>query len=129
MTCRPLKAPIVNQMVLPCVTEQQHATVGQNQVGYRNTESVLGRKSHSLGGLDAKVRDANITDAFGAVVGLERARSRRHVAGHARAEVAPLGVGAVAPLPADVRHILTLVVVWLSSKNPKTVSLQKENTV
>lgn len=120
----------MNQMVLPCVTEQQHATVGQNQdTGYRNTECVLARKSHSLGGLDAKVRDANITDAFGAVVGLERARSRRHVAGHAGAEVAPLGVGAVTPLPTDVRHILTLVVVWLTSKNAKTVSLQKKNTV
>lgn len=107
---------------------QQRATVGQNQVGYRNTECKLSRKSHSLGGLNAKVRDANITDAFGAVVGLERACSRRHVAGHARAEVAPLGVGAVAPLPADVRHILTLVVVWLFRK-PKTVSLQKKNTV
>lgn len=71
------------------------------------------------------MRDANITDAFGAVVGLEQARSCRHVAGHARAEVAPLGVGAVAPLPADIRHILTLVVVWLH-KNPKQLAYRRK---
>lgn len=75
--------------------------------------------------MDAKGRDASITDAFGAVVGLERARSRRLVAGHARAEVAALGVGAVAPLPADVRHILTLVVVWLH-KNPKQLAYRRK---
>lgn len=67
------------------------------------------------------MRDANITAAFGAVVGLERVRSRRRVAGQARAEVAALGVGAVAPLPADIRHILTLVVVCLH-KNPKQLA-------
>lgn len=56
---------------------------------------------------------ANITDAFSAVVGLERAISCRLVTRQTRAVVAALSVGAVAPLPADICHILTLVVVWM----------------
>lgn len=61
-------------------------------------------------GWDAK---ASITNAFSAVVGLEGAHSCGRVARHTRAEVAALGVGAVAPLPADIGHILALVIIWI----------------
>lgn len=57
--------------------------------------------------------EADITNAFSAVVGLEGVPSCGHVTRQTRAEVAALGVGAVAPLPADISHILTLVVIWI----------------
>lgn len=51
------------------------------------------------------------TDALGAVVGLEAAVACGREPGDAGAVVAALGVGAVPPLPADISHILALVVI------------------
>lgn len=74
--------------------------------------------------------EGNVTDAFSAVVGLEGAPSCGHVTRQTRAEVAALSVGAAAPLPADISHVLTLVVVWMQKKKKKEKKRQlKEGKV
>lgn len=52
-----------------------------------------------------------ITDAFGAIIGLEVAQSCRSVSGDTCAVVAAFCVGAVAPVAADISHILALIVI------------------
>lgn len=64
----------------------------------------------------AVTRNPDVTDAFGAIVGLELGLSRRHVPGDARAVVAAHRVGAVSLLPADISHILALVVIYGGGK-------------
>lgn len=61
-------------------------------------------------------RNPDVTNAFGAIVGLELAPSRRLVPGDARAVVAARCVGAVSLLPADISHILALVVIYGEGK-------------
>lgn len=63
--------------------------------------------------------DANVTDAVSAVVGLEGAPSCRHVTRQTRAEVAALSVGAVASLPTNISHVLTLVVIWMQKEKKR----------
>lgn len=62
------------------------------------------------------MRNPDVTDAVGAIVGLELALSRRRVPGDACAVVAARRVGAVSLLPADIRHILALVVIYGEGK-------------
>lgn len=64
----------------------------------------------------AVTRNPEVTDTFGAIVGLELAPSRRRVPGDACAVVAARCVGAVSLLPADISHILALVVIYGEGK-------------
>lgn len=55
--------------------------------------------------------ELDVTDAFGAIVGLELAQSCRCVSRDTCAVVAAHCVGAVPPVPTDISHILALVII------------------
>lgn len=59
---------------------------------------------------------SDITSAFSAVVGLEPALSRRCVSRDTCAVVAALCVRTVAPVAADISHVLALVVICRGRK-------------